>query len=67
MRTTIDLPDDVHRAARAVARDAGTTLSEAVIQLLRSALGAPGPVSISTDRRTGLPLISAGRSMSLCH
>lgn len=61
MRTTIDLPEDVHRVAASIARDAGTSLSETVTQLLRAALGTPGPVEVSTSARTGLRVASLRR------
>ena len=60
VRTTIDLPDDIHGLATAIARDAGTSLSETVTRLLRAALATPGPVRVSTDERTGLRVISLG-------
>ena len=62
MRTTIDLPDDVHKQAQAIARDTHRTLSETVTDLLRRALGggtAPPP-TISIDPRTELPIVSVG-------
>jgi predicted transcriptional regulator len=61
MRTTVDLPDDIHRVAAAIARDSGTSLSETVTRLLRAALGAPGPVRVTTSPRTGLRVASLGR------
>ena len=64
MRTTIDLPDDVHAVATAIARDAGTSLSETVSRLLRAALSAPGPVTVRTDARTGLRVASTGRAVT---
>ncbi|HEY5727156.1 MAG TPA: antitoxin, partial [Acidimicrobiia bacterium] len=33
MRTTIDLPDDIHRIARAIAVDSDRSLSETVTML----------------------------------
>lgn len=61
VRTTVDLPDDVHRVALAIARDAGTSLSETVTQLLRAALGTAGTVQVSTSSRTGLRVVTTGR------
>jgi hypothetical protein len=61
MRTTVDLPDDIHRVAVAIAQDSGTSLSETVTRLLRAALAAPGPVRVSTSGRTGLRVVSTGR------
>jgi hypothetical protein len=60
MRTTIDLPDDLHKQALAIARDTRRSLSETVADLLRRGLNAGGPVAITTDPRTGLPLVSVG-------
>ena len=60
MRTTVDLPDDLHRVASAIARDSGSSLSDTVARLLRAALAAPGPVRVSTSPRTGLQVASMG-------
>ena len=60
VRTTIDLPEDLHRLTTAIARDAGTSLSETVTRLLRAALTTPGPVRVRTDEQTGLRVISLG-------
>lgn len=45
MRTTVDLPEDIHRIAGAIARDSGTTLSETIARLLRGGARRawPGP------------------------
>ena len=61
MRTTIDLPDDIHAAARGIARDQGLSLSEAVTMLIRRGMGEPGSVTVGRSRRTGLPLARVGR------
>lgn len=62
MRTTIDLPPDLHRAALSIARDRQQTLSRTVSDLLRSALAAGHrEVPIETDNETGLPLVRLGR------
>lgn len=61
MRTTIDLPDDIHAAARGLARDQGVTMSEAVVALIRRGLGEPGNIALGKSRRTGLPLARVGR------
>ena len=60
MRTTIDLPDDLHKQALAIARDTHRTLSETVANLIRRGLGAGSTATISRDPRTGLPLVSVG-------
>jgi Arc/MetJ family transcription regulator len=64
MRTTIDLPDDLHRVATAIARDQGTSLSEAVAMLLRRAIGTAGDAEVITSERTGLDVIRLGRAIS---
>lgn len=61
MRTTIELPDDLHRIAMSIARDQGTTLSETVTQLLQRAIGTPGTGELSTSERTGLAVVRLGR------
>jgi predicted transcriptional regulator len=60
MRTTIDLPDDLHKQAQAIARDTRRTLSETVADLVRRGLGAGKSAAMSTDPRTGLPVVSVG-------
>jgi predicted transcriptional regulator len=60
VRTTIDLPDDLHKQASAIARDTHRTLSETVAELMRRGLGASGAAAVSKDRRTGLPLVRVG-------
>jgi hypothetical protein len=60
VRTTIDLPNDLHKQALAIARDTHRTLSETVADLIRRGLGANSTAAISTDPRTGLPLVSVG-------
>ncbi len=64
VRTTIDLPEDVHAIATAIARDAGTSLSDVVSRLLRAGLGTAGPVKVSVSPRTGLKVGSFGRVMT---
>lgn len=60
MRTTIDLPDDLHKQALAIARDTHQSLSETVADLLRRGLKAGRTPAVATDPRTGLPLVSVG-------
>jgi predicted transcriptional regulator len=61
VRTTIDLPPDIHEAARALAHERHQSLSTTVVQLLRQALGDDGRVEVSTDPATGLPVVRVGR------
>lgn len=60
MRTTIDLPEDLHRQALAIARDTSRTLSETVAALLRRGLGQTGETGLSRSTRTGLPVLRLG-------
>lgn len=62
MRTTIDLPDELHRQAMAIARDTSRTLSETVSYLMRKGL-EPGPrrSPIARSPVTGLPVVRLPR------
>ena len=60
----MDLPEDVHAVAVAIARDAGTSLSDVVTRLLRASLGTAGPVQVSVSPRTGLKVGLFGRVMT---
>jgi len=61
MRTTINLPDDLHRAAFSLARDRGQSLSQTVSELVRRALlPATGSAAVDVDARTGLPVVRLG-------
>lgn len=55
VRTTLDLPEDVHRLARARAREEGIAMGEALARLVREALKprARPPV------RRGVPVMPA--------
>lgn len=61
MRTTLELPDDLHRIATQVARSSGQSLSRTVAILLRSALHEDDDERLSTDPKTGLRVFTAGR------
>ena len=67
MRTTIDLPEDVHQNALAIARARRQTLSRTVTELLRTAM-TPRPTSsvlpVVVDAETGLPLIDIGHPIT---
>ena len=68
MRTTIDLPEDLHRIASAIARDRGHSLSQTVADLLRRGLSSgvaesePPPYRI--DAGTGLPTVRSRRTIT---
>jgi len=63
MRTTIDLPDDIHAIAASLARDRGCTLSSAVVDMIRRGLG-PAVTVEQVDSRTGFPLLAAGTTVT---
>lgn len=60
MRTTVDLPDDLHRQVQAIARDTRRTLSETVTDLMRRGLGHGTSVDVYRSPTTGLPVIRLG-------
>jgi Arc/MetJ family transcription regulator len=64
MRTTIDLPEDLHAQAVAIARDTHQTLSQAVAGLIRRGLGSGGGGAVGTSARTGLPVARLGRTIT---
>jgi len=61
MRTTIDLPDDLHQIASSIAREHGFTLSEAVARLMRLGIGDRGGAQPDFSPRTGLRLLHIDR------
>lgn len=61
MRTTVDLPDELHKQALAIARDTHRTLSETIADLMRRGLDYGAPIGASQSPRTGLPVVSLGR------
>jgi Arc/MetJ family transcription regulator len=64
VRTTIDLPDDLHAQAVAIARDTHQTLSQTVAGLIRRGLGTGSPGEIAKSSRTGLPVAHLGRTIT---
>jgi len=63
VRTTIELPDDLHRLARQLARDTNRSMSDVVAELMR--LGLRGHrTPVSTGPR-GLPQVSVGRPITV--
>lgn len=61
VRTTIDLPEDLHKQAQAIAHDTARTLSETVADLMRRGLEHGEGAGISQSSRTGLPVLHLGR------
>jgi hypothetical protein len=64
MRTTIDLPDDLHRQAMSIARDTSRSLSETVAALMRRGLSQGSPGEVSRSRVTGLPTVRLGATIT---
>jgi Arc/MetJ family transcription regulator len=61
MRTTIDLPEDLHKQALAIARDTARSLSETVADLMRRGLERGESAGLSQSSRTGLPVLHLGK------
>ncbi|NIH81346.1 antitoxin [Amycolatopsis viridis] len=61
MRTTIDLPEELHRQALSIARDTSRTLSEIVAELMRRGLGQGKVPGVTQSPSTGLPVVSLGK------
>ncbi|MEI2775613.1 MAG: hypothetical protein V9G19_06490 [Tetrasphaera sp.] len=65
MRTTVDLPPGVHRRARELAEQRGMSLSAVIADLtVRGLAQCDGEVTLDTDQRTGLPVLSLGRRIT---
>ncbi len=65
MRTTVNLPEDRHRAATSLARDRDQSLSQTVSDLLRKALGPEiDGEQVSQDPATGLPQVRLGHPVT---
>jgi hypothetical protein len=67
VRTTIDLPGDLHEVAKSLAHDRSQTMSETVADLMRSGLGwgEPEPsYRIERDPLTGFPFIDIGTTIT---
>lgn len=64
MRTTVDLPDDLHRQLQAIARDTHRTFSDTAADLIRRGLGHGGRAEVSRSPKTGLPVIRLGAVVS---
>ena len=60
MRTTVDLPDELHRQMRVIARDTHRTFSDTVADLMRRGLSPDAPAAVSRSRRNGLPVVTLG-------
>ena len=62
MRTTIDLPDDLHELARELAHQGNRTMSEVVAELIR--LGLPAATTGPIESARGMPVVAVGRPVT---
>ena len=62
MRTTIDLPPDLHELALQLAHDGRKPLSDVIAELIR--LGLEGKVATVSSTKRGMPQVSVGRSIT---
>ena len=65
MRTTVDLPDNLHRIALGLAHHTGRSLSQAVAELMQRGLAArPAGEPDAIDAKTGLPTVRSSRPIT---
>jgi hypothetical protein len=64
VRTILDIPDDLHAQAVAIARDTHQSLSQTVDGLIRRGLCSGKPGEIARSARTGLPVAHLGRTLA---
>ena len=64
MRTTVDLPADLHAQVLAIARDTHRTMSETVAFLMRRGLGEGRAAGVAHSTATGLPVVRLGRMVT---
>ena len=62
MRTTIDLPDDLHRLARQIAHEENRSMSDVIAELIRRGI-SQGTGDVATGVR-GLPVVRIGRAVT---
>jgi hypothetical protein len=65
MRTTVDLPTEVHERAKRLADERRQSLSATLADLTIRGLASLGePAAISVDPGTGLPTVSLGHRVN---
>ncbi|MBX3710924.1 MAG: hypothetical protein KF800_03035 [Lysobacter sp.] len=71
MRTTIDLPDDLHRILTSLARHTGRSLGQTVAELVRRGLETPVATGVRDvaavyrlHPRTGLPVVASRQPLT---
>lgn len=63
MRTTIDMPDDLHEVVRQLAHDRRESMSKVAADLLRRGVQGTDPPELVEIRR-GIPIISVGHPVT---
>ena len=69
MRTTVDLPEDLHRIVTSLATHTRRSLSQTAADLMRQGLAAPtrsssAASSVRTNSKTGLPVLHGSRAIT---
>lgn len=64
MRTTVDLPEDLHAIAVSIARDTHQSLSQTITGLIRKGLSSGRGGEVARSPRTGLPVAHLGRTIT---
>lgn len=71
MRTTIDLPDDLHQAVTSIAAHNRRSMNQTVADLIRRGLAPPADTQVADAgtalrrcARTGMPLIRSARPVT---
>jgi len=71
MRTTIDLPADLHHAVMSIAAHARKSMNQTMTDLIRRGLAHPplaadaaAHIGVRVDERTGLPVIRSPRPVT---
>ena len=62
MRTTVDLPDELHALARQLAHDGNRSMNEVIAELIR--LGLSGTPTEAKSTKRGMPQVSVGRPVT---
>ncbi|HRD94871.1 MAG TPA: hypothetical protein PLA97_00520 [Rubrivivax sp.] len=72
MRTTIDLPDDLHQAVTSIAAHGRRSMNQTAVELIHRRLAPPsGPLGAGAlpahrlDQDTGLPVIRSPRLVTV--
>jgi hypothetical protein len=69
MRTTVDLPEDLHRIVTSLATHTRRSLSQTAADLMRKGLAAPSRSSgtssaVRMNTKTGLPVLHGSRAIT---